>query len=250
MGNAGQNSSLSLLNCQGTCSILQNGQNIDYTSHTNNINLSGWFNLLNLNITQTYYQQSSLDYPILTSFTTAPWNNYTIYTDHPTFSNVSVACYAIGTKLLCLASNLEDVYMPIEQLSTNSIVKTYKHGYRKVKYLHSGVVFNDPDVWCHCMYRLPKTDTMIDDLIVTGGHSILTTELTPTEQLRQAILWNNEEYFIDDKILLLASASDKFQKIEEKKFFKYYHLTLENSDLEFRRFGIYANGVLSETMFS
>ena len=52
---------------------------------------------------------------------------------------------------------------------------------------------------------------------------------------------------IDDKLLLLAGVSKEFIKLENKKIYTYYHFTLENNGNDEERFGVWANGVLTET---
>ena len=53
--------------------------------------------------------------------------------------------------------------------------------------------------------------------------------------------------YIDDKKVLPACASDKFEKITENKDFELWHFVLENDD-ESKNYGIYINdGVLSES---
>ena len=54
---------------------------------------------------------------------------------------------------------------------------------------------------------------------------------------------------IDDKYLLLAGFCNNFEQITEIVKFEYYHFNLKsNSDID-RRYGIWANGVLSESTF-
>jgi hypothetical protein len=52
---------------------------------------------------------------------------------------------------------------------------------------------------------------------------------------------------IDNKRLLLACVSDQFSPIQDNDVYTYYHLLLENNDDEEERFGIWANGILTET---
>ena len=52
---------------------------------------------------------------------------------------------------------------------------------------------------------------------------------------------------IDDKYLLLACVSKDFVKIEDTEKYSYYHFILENNGDDEQRFGVYANGILTET---
>ena len=108
-----------------------------------------------------------------------------------TFQPPSVPCFAEGTKILT------------------------QHGYRKIELIGKNIMINEPTIF-NCMYIMKKTEdnTLLEDLIITGGHSILVDELTHEEQHQQKLLRFDEK--IDDKILLLASKSKKFNKIELK----------------------------------
>ena len=52
---------------------------------------------------------------------------------------------------------------------------------------------------------------------------------------------------IDDKILLLSSGCDLFTKYTKDKTTKVYHIALESDNIK-QHYGIYANGVLSESI--
>lgn len=87
---------------------------------------------------------------------------------------------------------------------------------------------------------------LLEDLIVTGGHAILVSDL---EEYKEA----NDEKFcgetpaIDDKFLLLSSVSNHFIQLQNRDVYTYYHFTLENNGNNDERFGVWANGVLTET---
>ena len=159
------------------------------------------------------------------------------------------SCFNEGTKILCLNDKLEEEYIPIENLKKGDSVKTYLHGYRKIDLIGKNTLFNNPDKFADCMYKMKKTkqNGLIEDLIVTGGHAILVDELGEYEGK------NFENYGgitnkIDDKYLLLASVSNDFQKIENYELYTYYNFTLETED-ETQRFGVWANGLLTENTF-
>jgi len=159
----------------------------------------------------------------------------------------SPSCFNHDTKILCLNKNLEEEYIFIQDLRIGDFVKTYLHGYRKISCIGKGKMINNTNVWNYCMYKMKKTETnqLTDDLIVTGGHAILVDELSAKEKELQ----EKEDFSvkIDDKHLLLLGLSDKFIQLKDSTIYIYYHLVPENNGDDDQRFGIWANGVLSET---
>jgi hypothetical protein len=157
-------------------------------------------------------------------------------------------CFNEGTKILTLNKNFEEEYVCIEKLRKGDIVKSYKHGYRKIDLIGKNPMFNNPDFFGDCMYIMKKnTDNdLIEDLIVTGGHSILVNELTHDEKIKCEQIFS-KTLVIDDKYLLNCSVSNDFEKINNKDLYIYFHLTLENNGDNDERFGIWANGILTET---
>jgi hypothetical protein len=130
-------------------------------------------------------------------------------------------------------------------------VKTYKHGYRKIHKIIKGSFKNNPKKWNMCMYKMAKTplNGLTEDLIVTGGHSLLVDAISDKEQKRYDAMGipSFSKLTIDNKHLLLSCCSDQFAPIQDTKKYNYYHLLLENNDDEEERFGIWANGILTET---
>ena len=129
-------------------------------------------------------------------------------------------------------------------------MKTYEHGYKKINKVISGILINNPKKWNMCMYKMAKTPTngLIEDIIITGGHSILVDEISEEEQKMYDEMGLSEfsKTTIDNKKLLLACVSDQFTPMQDNEEYTYYHLLLENNDDE-ERFGIWANGILTET---
>jgi hypothetical protein len=161
--------------------------------------------------------------------------------------NIDASCFNEGTKILCLNKNLEEEYIPIENLRKGDFVKSYKHGYRKIDLIGKNKMINNPDLWHSCMYKMEKTkeNGLLEDLIVTGGHSILVNNLGKYKAYNTKLL--DSTLMIDDKFLLLSSVSKEFIKLENKNIYTYYHFTLENNGNDDERFGVCANGVLTET---
>jgi alpha-tubulin suppressor-like RCC1 family protein len=208
--------------------------------------------------------QNTIDFPIYgvgsnsflqlgkatgTSYTTivspdAPYN-YTDVID--IFDTIPITpadvCFNYNTKILCLVENKE-VYVPIQNIRKGDLVKTYKHGYIPVDLIGKKSMINNPKM-DSCMYIMYKTDDMVDDLIVTKNHAILVDKVDNEIQ--------KEFEIIDGKYLVLASKSSKFEKIYDRKIYTYYHLVLKDDCVDLnesnrKRYGIYANGVLTETV--
>jgi hypothetical protein len=155
-------------------------------------------------------------------------------------------CYNEGTQILCLKESGEEEYRAIENIRVGHLVKTYKHGAKAVTHIGKGEMINSHKNPRFCMHKLPKTGDLIDDLIVLGGHSILVDKFDSEEQEKQCL--NNLGCpKIEDKFLLLAHLSPLFTKMPEGEKYTYYHLVLDNTDNDFVHYGIWANGILSET---
>jgi hypothetical protein len=157
-------------------------------------------------------------------------------------------CYAAGTKILCVENGME-VYKFIETLKEGDFVKTYLHGNLPIELIKSKKIVNNPDKWSECMYTRPSTDPEFEDLVVTGGHGIL-KKILSKEEIKADFDWfiKNRRYSIIDKMYLQRAAfCNEFTKIPNKSEYTYYHLSLKGDTC--KRYGIWANGVLSESTF-
>ena len=148
-------------------------------------------------------------------------------------------CYNRGTRILC-----ENGYRLIEDLKIGDLVQTYLHGNLPIECIKSNKMINNPDKWSECMYRLPLTE--FDDLIVTGGHGILKNTINNLDSDK---MWINSYRFskIGRLFLHRAAFCKDFIKIQTAEQFEYYHLSLKGKNN--KRYGIWANGVLSESTF-
>lgn len=157
------------------------------------------------------------------------------------------ACFLKGTKILVLNKQWEEVYIPIEDLNEEYLIKTYLHGYRRIKLLGNGKLMNNVNSITSCLYKLKSMNELFDDLIVTGGHSILVSELSAEEELKQRLVWENMKK-MDDKYLLLAGISSDFEKIMDNNEYEIFHICCEDEDNHDQQYGIYANGILTESI--
>jgi hypothetical protein len=214
--------------------------------------LNGWANvadtsgvqiLITLGAGGLYYDTTGLvGRDILTG---AP-HNWTILGD--IFSGPPI-CYNKGTKILVVEDGRE-LYKSIELLQPGELVKTYLHGDLPIEFVNSKRVINNPEVWSESMYRLPSTNPEFEDLVVTGGHGILKPVLTRQEVLadKRWFIKNQRYSKIDNMYLQRAAFCKEFIQLTDKQEYNYYHLSLKSND-ENRRYGIWANGILSESTF-
>ena len=161
--------------------------------------------------------------------------------------NLIVACFKKGTKILCE----NEIYIPIEELKIGDLVKTYKHGYRKIivcshssLHEHSQKRFNKLYT-----YSREKNPDLIEDLHLTGGHSLLLDTLTEEESNDMSqINWSNDDFMVEDRYKLLACFSSELYVATEQNA-EVYHFTLEPPEnaKPSHVYGIYANGILAES---
>ena len=169
-----------------------------------------------------------------------------IYFEPASSANHDAICFDESTEILCLNGKFQEVYIPVNKLIKGTLVKTYKHGFRRIDCIFKGQFVNNKDNFRNCMFVLPKNKNMTKDLIVTGGHSILVDDLGEYKEENKK-LFAFETPKIDNKYLLLSSVSKDFIKMENNDTYTYYHLVLENEGDNELRFGVWANGVLTET---
>ena len=160
---------------------------------------------------------------------------------------MSQLCFSEFTEILCLNEDLQEVYIPISQVKIGTLVKSYKHGYRKVSVIYKDKITNNINDFESCMFVMYKEKDMTKDLIVTGGHSILVDDMTEDEHNKNMKYFKNYVQKIENKVLLLAAASDKFKALENNNEYITYNFALENEGDNKARYGVWANGVLVET---
>jgi surface protein len=153
-------------------------------------------------------------------------------------------CFNKGTKILVLENDTE-IYKNIEDLCQGNLVKTFSCGYKKITNIVKGVFKNDTSNFNKCMYKMKKCGDMLEDLIITGSHSILVDILSDVEKKNMLKMFGKLK-MIEGKYLLLSGFSNKLEKIKNKENYEHYNIKLEgNAD----GYGIYANGVLCESLY-
>ena len=148
-------------------------------------------------------------------------------------------CFGKGTLIQC-----EGGSVPVEDLKVGMKVKTLKHGYRAVTLLGTSTIHNvgGSERVRERLYIYPK-----ENLIITGGHSVLLDDVSG-DQLNRIKKSFGKIYFTEGKIRLLAMDDETAKPYLTKGIFPIYNFVLE-APTEFMNYGIYANGKLVESSF-
>ena len=160
-----------------------------------------------------------------------------------------LVCFDESTLILCPSG-----YVPVTNLKIGDSVVTYKHGNRKISRIRVTKLVLNEEVpqnvnpykkqgYAKHMFRMKKTGDMTDDLLVTGRHGILVDDLSSCSYFVDKVF----DTKIDDKILLDVGLCSRFERETECKEYTIYQIEL-GGDLP--RYGIYANGVLMESLLS
>jgi hypothetical protein len=136
----------------------------------------------------------------------------------------------------------------VQDLRVGDLVKTLMHGYKPIHTIGVSWVYNDgtPARVKDKLYTLPKSKypELIEDLVITGGHSILVDTLTD-EQKVGTIKYFGACKKIDDKFQLLSVVNERATPYPHTGTFKVYHFALEGN--KHVSYGVYANGLLVES---
>ena len=144
-------------------------------------------------------------------------------------------------------------YLPIKNLKKGDLVKTFKNGFKPIHIIGYSKIYNSGDNKriVNRLYQYSKDtfDKLFNDLLLTGGHSILVDEYTNENQKEknEKVFGKSKNYVIDEKICLTSYVNENAIPYEKIGTFAIYHLALENED-ETGNYGIYANGLLVEAI--
>ena len=156
----------------------------------------------------------------------------------------SPACFLVGTQIRCLG-----VYQPIETLEKGMLVDTINHGSQPIVAIGRSVISPTLDTELTgrlFRYRKETHPELIDDLVVTGGHSRMVASVTVQDVERMLAFWGR--VYTTDRFVRMPAAIDKTEA--EPAFgepFRIYHLTLGDGGNNETLYAIDANGLTMET---
>ena len=156
----------------------------------------------------------------------------------------SVVCFKEGSKILTNKG-----YIPIQELRKGDLVQTFVHGYKAIDMIgkrdivHVGSEERIKDQLYICTPA--KYPELLEDLVITGCHSILVDDFKEGEEQRTREI-NGDTYITDNMWRLPACADLRTAVYDKKGVHTIYHIALEN-DNYYMNYGVYASGLLVET---
>jgi len=176
------------------------------------------------------------------------WREFWGIQNSTTVNYVVIICFKEDSKILCLINNSE-TYVNVQDITKGTLVKTRLNGYLPVSNIGHSKIYN-PGHDIPSKNRLYKLSPeqypeLIEDLIITGCHSILVDELTD-EQREKSIQYTGDIYITENKYRLIACLDNRATPYQDEGIHKIWHFSLENNDY-YMNYGVYANGLLVES---
>ena len=173
-------------------------------------------------------------------------SNYISYNSNNLIINsFSYPCFKLGSKILT-----DKGYQLIENLRNGDLVKTLKNGYLPIVIIGESEIYNsgNKERIKNRLYNLSckNYSDLMEDLVLTGCHSILVDYFTEEEQIIGMGGKEKRLYMTDDKFRLFTYLDHRSLPYDKEGMFTIYHIALE-SDNYYGNYGIYANGLLVET---
>jgi hypothetical protein len=141
--------------------------------------------------------------------------------------------------------NVEE-YIPVEQLTIGTLVKTSLDGYKPIVLIGKGTIQNpgNDERTENRLYKCSpsKYPELKDDLYITGCHSILEFPITD-KQKEDTIAHLGELFVTDKKYRLMACVDERAEPWNSENTYTIWHFALEHYD-EKMNYGVYANGGL------
>lgn len=164
---------------------------------------------------------------------------------------LNVACFLEGTLIRCLDASLKrEVYVPVEQLTAETYVKTRASGYKRVEVIGHTMIHNpngntkiDNRLF---VYRAGKTNpTLFQDLYVTGNHCALVNDLS--DDLKTLVREHmGDIYETEGQYRLPACLDERAEAFCEPGEHRIWHFAMEHDDV-YANYGVLANGLLMES---
>ena len=208
-----------------------------------------WYfnNIPIMNSDNSYYTISNVNY-------SNEGNYYVVFTDQQKNRLTSDFASLQIDEFICFKENSKILtnkgYIPIQNLQNGDLVRTLNNGFKPICMIASKKIYHKP-IKTRIKEQLYKCSNnnfpeVFEDLIITGGHSILVDRFTNENQKEKVCKLFGKIYVTDSKYRLPACIDERTAIYDYQGDEKIYHFALENDDY-YGNYGIYANGLLVET---
>jgi len=172
-------------------------------------------------------------------------NGDTLIGDGSYYLYPAAPCFLEGSTILCQVDGVER-YVPVEQLSKGTLVKTSLDGYKPVVLVGKGTIQN-PGTDERLEQRLYKCSPskypqLTQDLYLTGCHSILQIPITHKEK-EETVKRLGRIFVTDRKYRLMACVDERAEPWNSEGTYTIWHFALDHKD-DGMNYGVYANGGL------
>lgn len=152
-------------------------------------------------------------------------------------------CFKEDTKILT-----DKGYILIQNLRKGDLVQTLLDGLKPIDIICKTEIYHiaseeriKDQLYKYTSEHYPE---LLEDLILTGGHSILVDNLDETLKTQMNNIIYEDERMIDNKYRLLTYIDKNTTVYESKGNHMIYHFALEGD--YYKNYGVYANGLLVE----
>jgi len=172
-------------------------------------------------------------------------NRVILFASYQIQIQAELVCFKEDSKILT-----DKGYVQVQDLRKGDLVKTALNGFVPVDMVGKRVIHHEAssERIKDQLYRCSKDQypELLEDLVITGCHSILVDSFKSEEEKQKAIEVNGDLYVTDRKYRLPACVDERTHVYEAVGDYNIYHVALENSDY-YMNYGVYANGLLVET---
>ena len=161
-----------------------------------------------------------------------------------------IICFLEGSKILHLNDENQEEYIEIEKLKKGDFIKTVKNDYKKIEDIGYSKMYNNVNDIRSTdkLYKCSKDvyPELIEDLVITGAHSILVSNFKDEQQLEKTQDVLGKIYVTGMFYRLPACVDDRTTIYEIEGIHTIWHFSLENENY-YSNYGVFANGLLVES---
>jgi len=160
------------------------------------------------------------------------------------YSTLNFVCFKQDAKILT-----DKGYIKIQDLHPGDLVKTLSNGFKHIHSIGKRDIHHpaSSERIKDQLYLCSKEHypELFEDLVITGGHSILVSKFKDDIQREKNISFFKGIVETEGYYNLLACVDDRASVYSEAGYYTIYHFALENNDCCVN-YGVYANGLLVE----